>query len=199
MIESVTITAPARSLVTGGDPDASYNVPREDRFKSRPGRRKPDLDFIDAPDIAETAAALIERHGSRFGHLRGQFALRVAYRWKRAGGVGGGKATLGKCVKASGLLLAETGTDFYIWLGADHCEYFSLTAYQVEALVFHELLHTGDDDARKAKIRPHQFEGFIPELEVYGAWSTDLDLVGRAMQQLRLPLDAANGNGHGEL
>lgn len=171
-----------RRLIGGGIPDGQYYVPTLDRFKSDPGLADPDLDFVEAPDVEAIAVELIAEH-ARFAHLAGR---RVAYRWKRTGGKAGGKLTLGKCVKPSGLLRDETRADWFIWLAADNC--LGLTNWQIEALVFHELLHADEDEHGKRQLRPHDFEGFGPEIEHYGLWDAGLREAGRAVQALQLPL-----------
>ena len=183
-------------LVTGDNPPELYPVPETARFKSRPDLADPDLDFIPAPDVERIAAALIAADAGRFWHLTGAFPLRVAYRWKREGGADGGRATLGKCVKAAPLVKHFGEIDFVIWLAADHLLVSGFTRYQVEALVFHELLHTARVSG-KPKTVPHDAELFVAEVERYGLWKTDLDHVGRAVRQLQLPGLAANGYGEG--
>ncbi len=193
-MSATLLTGPrVRALVTGGDPDERYPVPSKDRFvvdawwdtlhgdDEEPERH----DFIAAADVERIAAGLIGRHDATFRHLG---ELGVAYRWKRAGGASGGKATLGKCVKTSGLVKHFGGVAFVIWLAADHCRRLRLTRWQVEALVYRELLHTDRDDKGKPTVAPCDFQGFAKEIEHYGLWQPDLALAGRAIQGLQLPL-----------
>lgn len=181
------------TLLTGGDPDEQYPAPSNDRFlvddwwdtPHGDDKEPPRHDFIAAADVERIAAALIARHDATFKHL-GELA--VAYRWKREGGDAGGKATLGKCVKTAGLVKHFGGVDFVIWLAADHCRSLRLTRWQVEALVYHELLHTERDEKGKPIVIPHDFAGFAKEIEHYGLWQPDLVLAGCAIQHLQLPL-----------
>lgn len=144
----------------------------------------PKLDFLPADDVRRLAERLIEQNES-FRHLRD---MRLEYRWKREGGKSKGKATLGKCIKATGLLRHFTQFDFVIWLAADHARDAFMTYRQVEALVFHELCHAGRDEQGRPSVEAHDFEGFGKELQVYGAWTSDLRIAERAFQQLRLDL-----------
>ena len=193
---------PRRELVTSGDPYALYPVPQEERFRGKPELAEPDRDYIPAPDLRRIAAALIAKHPGLFRHL-GEGQLQVAYRWKRSGGTSGGRATLGKCAKVSGAAKAfkeAADVAFLIWLAAEECRLGRRTAYQVEALLFHQLMHTAANDGKPAT-DPHDFEGFAKEVEIYGLWDEDLHRLGRAIQHLQLPLFALNGadgNGHGE-
>lgn len=135
--------------------------------------------FAEASTVAEIAGALLGRHGDRFGALRD---LEISYLWKREGGKAGGKPTLGACVKTSGLALYFGRADFVIWLAADHCQAAGLSAWQYEALVYHQLAHAGVDKKGKPTLYPHDFEGFRAELDQYGAWSQDLELMARYTQ-----------------
>lgn len=178
-----------RRLVTGGDPDDGYPTP--------PGRLWVDeltgevLDFLPAPDVEAIAAALIEAHPALFDHLP---RFRVAYRWKRAGGAEGPKARFGQCQKASGLVKHYGRVDFTIWLAADHVGDAALTRWQVEALIAHEMLHIERGTGAKSVIRPHDHEGFVDELRLYGPWQADLAQFVAAARQLPL-FDEGDGDG----
>lgn len=167
-------------LAQGGDPLADY---------------APVDDWREAPDIAAIANALIEAH-PRFRHLRRKA---IVYRWRREGGAVGGKDTLGKCVRVGGVNKVWSADDFLIWVAADHAEYYNLTAYQLEALVFHELCHASETEKGQPRIAPHDVTAFVAEVEEYGLWARDLDLFGRAaakaVEQLRLWDDEGEGEG----
>ncbi len=182
-----------RALVTGGDPDVRLGlIPGNEAFKSDPNRAEPDLDFAAAVYVERVASALIARHDTLFKHLR---ALKVEYLWRYAGGKSGGKATLGKCVRPSGLPKYYSEADFIVWLAADNCRAAFLDAYQLEALIFHELLHAAVTEKGKTAVAPHDAEVFIRGIEEYGLWMRDLAAVGRAVQGLQLPLFAAGEEG----
>lgn len=184
----------ARRLITGGNPAAPAGPPNEEDFVPRawldafPYRTPddddaPHDDYLPAPEVATIAHALIGEHRALFKHLD---EVEIDFRWKRRGGSSAGKVTLGKCIKVSGLTKVYTTATWTIWLAADHC--LTLDAYQLEALIFHELLHAEEDEDGKPTIAPHDFEGFGKEIEHYGLWKRDLVLAGRAVQSQQLPL-----------
>lgn len=163
-----------RRLITGGDPDRPALAPRADAFKLE-GK-----EFLPAPDIEAIAEALISHHAFPWAG-----EVIISYYWRDKGGTSQGKSVLGKCVKLSGLAKVGIGGDFVIWLAADTVRERGLTAWQLEAAIYHELLHVGwDDDADKPGVESHQFEGFLAELREYGAWHEDL----ASMTATQLPL-----------
>lgn len=106
-----------------------------------------------------------------FPELAAEKALTVHFAWKRLGGASGGNSILGKCVPVKGLTKHFAGdVDFVIWLAADHCADFGFDDRQVEALVFHELMHIEVLEEGNYRTRGHDCELFISELERYGAW-----------------------------
>lgn len=169
----------ARTLVTGGNPDKLFPVPPEEAFAEVEGP----VEYIEAPDVERVAAALIGTC-SEFSHLRERA---LVYLWRAEGGKTKGKATLGKCAKPSGLLKHFAEADFMVWLAADHVRGMQFSAWQVEALVYHELLHAGATDKGEPVLWPHDFEGFRPEVSRYGAWKPDLAEAAKSFQP-RLPL-----------
>jgi hypothetical protein len=162
--------------VTGGDPDQIYPVPAVEEFT------KANSEYLEAPELEKIAGKIIEVHVG-FSYLT---ELRVVYLWKEKGGTRLGKATLGKCQRPQGLLAKFCPADFIIWLGADHHRAFRSTRYQVEATVFHEMCHTGEDGDEEPVMEPHDYEGFVREVELYGLWRADLEKAHGAFKQLRL-------------
>ena len=157
-----------------------------ERFSGIPS----DEDFADqmwlpAPEIEKIADRLIE-HKQELVHIF-DHGFQIAYFWKREGGKQGGQAHIGQCRRLSGDLKAfAPGSDYMIWLAADHCRDMGMTMHQAEGFVFHELLHTGADDKGKAVIRPHDWQGFSAEVAHYGVYYDILQAAGAAFQQLRL-------------
>lgn len=136
------------------------------------------MDFARAAELRSLADELIERHPDLFDHLP---QMRIDYLWKREGGSSKGKATF---EKMSGLKGWYSSADFVIWLAYDHIKIAQFDAKQIEAVLFHEMLHVGEPDEETGTVscRPHDFEGFRDELAVYGFWNYDLKL----MRQLPL-------------
>ena len=180
MVSSLTQVWPAVDAETGEvhDPDEQYPLPPASRF-IEPGTIEV-RDFIPAPDIEAIAKMLTERH-EHLGWLKG---VRVSYLWRCKGGASGGKATFGQCQKASGLIRHYSGVSFVVWLAWDHCDTAAVTRRQVEALVYHQLLHADRTEKGKPAVAPHDFEGFTRELEVYGPWQADLQRMVKVSQQL---------------
>ena len=115
--------------------------------------------------------------------------------WKATGGKKGGQSTLGKCVVASGLVEFFGGCDWIIWLGADNCRLAEFGDYQIEALLYHELLHcelAEKGDTEIPAVRGHDFEGFGREIERYGFWRDSMERAKQAVQG-RLDMDLKGG------
>lgn len=152
-------------------------------------------DFCRAPELADIGRKLLNGPVS---HLNdGQ--LRIDYRWKLKGGSTGGNPTLGKCVKLSGAAKHYAGgADFLVWLAANWCEVEGFSDRQIEALVYHELLHITrtekeDKDGEtvvKYGVRGHDVEMFMAEMEQYGAWDRSLQRLEEVVRQLPLPMEA---------
>ena len=164
------------SCINGSKPRERFDVPGPNAFVDEDDATLI-YDFRHAPDIRDIARLLIKQRES-LKHLK---RVDIAYFWKREGGRSGGKATLGRCQKPAGLLKHYAEVSYIIWLAADWCRGFQLTNYQVEALIYHELLHT-EKKEDKLSLRPHDFEGFASELYHYGPWNADFESVHRALQ-----------------
>lgn len=164
----------------GGDPERGVQPPPAEAFVDEGGERTP---FLPAPELADLAAQLLARH-THLAHLLG---LEVVYLWKAEGGKSAGQDVLGKCQKPSGLLRHFSQADFVIWLAADHLRARLLSARQVEALLYHELLHTAIDDEGRPAVRGHDWAGFTREIEHYGLYLEDIRRIDQALRQTRLP------------
>lgn len=147
-----------------------YPVPAEDRFRG---------EYLDAPDLEALAEVVIERHrmdAPEMWHIR--------YLWKAEAT----KAAMGKCIKASGPLQHLTQADFVIWIAADIPRAESYTRHQVEAVLYHELLHvsvrTDKDGHEHPAVRDHDAEVFREELRDYGLYDATLQ---RTFGQLEFP------------
>lgn len=146
-------------------PGDRYPLPTDTRFIDERGRQH---DFLDAPDLEVIAATLFERHDMQIARYAG-----IRFLWKREQTA----TAMGKCIKASGPLKHATGVDWVIWLAADGPRAQGFTLRQVEALLYHELLHVGENEDGKPKARRHDAEIFRDELVAYGAWDRQLQFV----------------------
>lgn len=145
-------------------------------------------EFVRDERLDDLAHALI----AKWPELRWLDRWRVKVLWKRKGGKSAGDPTLGRMTLASGLLKYFSDTDFIVWLGADHCRDREFQPYQIEALLFHELLHCAvkpgeDEEDDKPTAKGHDAELFVGEIERYGAWMDNLKVVELAFRQDRLP------------
>lgn len=161
----------------------SEGVAVPNNFKSDDGQP---LEFAPAPNLAQIGRWLIDEC-DEFEPLAN---FEITYLWKKEGGTPGGRPLLGKASKTSGEVRYFAESDFIIWLAADHCRAFGLSGEQFERVMFHQLMHCEidlDGDVPKPKIRPHDVEMFIPELERYGPWTKELELLTNAAKQRTLP------------
>lgn len=188
-IRSLTISAAGKTFtIPGGasrdrdqrdaaqpDSDAPYPVPGVAAFTDPewiakggiPGTPDaPLLNFIDAPDLAALAATIIAANPRDFRHFREPFSLTVDYSWRREGGKKAGRYVLGTCAKVSGTEEKHTTATWKIVLNADILR--GRTNYQVEAVLHHELLHTGLTDKLKPTLIGHDVELFYRDIARYG-------------------------------
>ena len=141
-------------------------------------------EYLASVQLASLGAKLIEQY-PEISYLS---EYRINYTWRREGGTSGGKAVLGKCTVLSGYTRYLSEADFHVTLSADHCRDFGLATRQIEALLFHELLHaTFDPKSLKPRLRPHDIEMFLPEVQHYGLWTSDLKDAGDVFRQAELP------------
>lgn len=159
----------------------------------RPLKVPPDSAFGDdefsiSTALAARARVLAERHED-LDHLR---RMSLVYLWKKQGGKSKGRAIFGKTSKPSGLLRHFASADFVIWLAADHCRAAGYDDRQLEALLLHELLHTTvtepDENTGRGggpSLRPHDFEGFLAEIEIYGPITAELRLANERFEEFK--------------
>lgn len=178
-------------------PDTGYPATDDDESFTTPELRPPTAmafrngagedDFLESRELREMGDILIDRYGE-ISHLDD---VRITYLWKREGGKKNGKLQLGQCKKVSGLEKWYAKSDFIIWLATDHAKVLNMTPRQIEALLFHELLHAtyeeSEDGEATMKIRPHDVEMFADEVKRYGLWTTDLESVQETFRQARIP------------
>lgn len=171
-------------LVTGGNPEARPTIPRPSSFVNKTGEQ---TDFLNAPDIERIANALI----GTCADLDFLEEVRIRYRWRRKGQNKAGKIVLGYCQKLSGQLRDEMGGgDFQIVLNAENCALRDLRAWQLEALVYHELNHIAPPDEDDPESVPtligHDVEMFTAEVRRYGLWTNELRAARKAFDDLPL-------------
>ena len=173
---------------SGAPDDPYYGTPSPESFEEDDGSK---ASFLPADDLESMAEGLIEAHPEVFSALNG---AKINYLWKRTGGKAGGHAVFGKAVALPEIAkyLADMDRDtFAIWLAADNCQDYALTADQVKACLAHQLMHIFyDPDKDQYKLTGHDFEGFGTEVRLFGAWNGDLRMVGRQMSFLdKVPVE----------
>jgi hypothetical protein len=162
----------AKKLILGGDPEQPFKTPGDDVFEAG--------EYLDAPEIAEIGEALIAER-LVFESLR---ESPIVFLWKRKGAEKP-RRLLGKCQRPSGLLSHFAQAHFVVWPAANNCK--GLTAWQIEALIFHELKHAKVEDDKPISV-PHDWEGFAEELQRYGLWKSDMEPIAEAIgKTMKLP------------
>lgn len=174
---------PAQPAAVHGDVLTPLKVPSDSIFDD-------DSEYAMSSPLSQRARALISRHPEHFDHLR---RLSVIYLWRKTGGKSKGRVVFGKTSKPSGMLKHFSEADFVVWLAADHCRAAAFDDRQIEALLFHEMLHTAvtapDENTGRGggpTLVPHELEVFRAEVEIYGLWAPELKEVGPAFQQVSL-------------
>lgn len=162
-----------RELELPGDPQMPFIIPDLDL--------KPVVE--DDGQLKDMFRALLAHFPDKFGHL--EFA-RVDFLWKEKGGSSGGKDVLGKAKKPSGELRHYSKADIIVVLSVDHCMSRRFQNWQVLALLFHELRHTAVNSNGELALQGHEFEGFLDELEIFGAWNGPNENLIKTVQQMPL-------------
>lgn len=167
-----------KALVTGGNPEAPARIPEDRLFEDM------EQEFLPAKDIQQIAEALMAAYPDDLGHLA---PVTISYVWRRKGTKTCGKAVMGTCQRPGGLHRYHAKADFVVVIAANHCREMQMTAWQLEALVFHELSHADwDPEADKPAVRAHDAELFADEVRMYGLWRDDLIVAERAFAQMPL-------------
>lgn len=181
--EGATLGGPTkreRGRIVALERNYSTMVPSATEFERK--------DFLYVASLQEMGDGLI----AQWPELNFIASYEVRFLWKASGGRSGGAPKLGKCVLTSGLVEFFGGIDWVVWLSADWCREMEFGDEQIEALVYHELLHctTKGEDEEEPALRGHDFEGFAKEIERYGFWD-DTMRVARGAVQGRLALDVS--------
>lgn len=148
-----------------------WAVPHPDEFAGG--------EFLEDERLDELLEQVIDAY-PEFEWLSG-FRLRIL--WKRKG------SKLGVCSAASGLVRYFGKVDFVILLSANQVRERQFRPRQIEALVYHELLHCDEKgDERRPAIGEHDLEVFAGELKHYGAWRPPIEAMRRPFRELEAML-----------
>jgi len=155
------------------------HVPAEDSFGNEA--------FRPAPDLERLASRFMAEYPEKFKHIGN---VRLAVLWKGKGGKSRGQLRLGQCQKVSGLAKFWGENDFTIWLAADHLRGDSQE--RIANVLFHELLHIGeDDDTGEVILVGHDLEFFFDEVTERGLWRAELEQAAEVFRQMKLPFEPA--------
>lgn len=143
--------------------------------------------FRPAPDLERLASRFMAEYPEKFAHIGN---IRLAVLWKAKGGKSRGQLRLGQCAKSSGLAKYWGENDFTIWLAADHLR--GDTQERIASVLFHELLHIGeDDDTGEVILVGHDLEFFFSEVQERGLWRSELEQAAEVFRQLPLNFEPA--------
>lgn len=114
--------------------------------------------------------------------------VRIAYLFSDKVQKEKGKVVLGKTTKADPKVQYFGEVDFVLVFPAEL--WVKMTDAQKLAVVDHELTHcrveTDEDDQPVYSVRPHDFEGFLDEIDRHGFWTRDLKNLGETARQREL-------------
>lgn len=179
-----------KRCVLGVDPNAQFEIP----FVFG--------DFMEAPDLEEIGAALIATcdEFERIRWAMQETELKILYRWRKKAAKQADRYKAGTLQKAGGLVKHLADSEYIVQIAADANR--GATNWHMEALVYHELKHIkievkligSKEDAVPApdpKVRAHDLEMFLSEVDRYGLWRSDLERALATFQQAPLFADAA--------
>lgn len=182
---TATVEAKPKTCITGAAPEDLFKIP----FVFG--------DFQEAPDLKEIGDELIERY-DEFERLR--WAMRdegvtILYLWRKKASKNADRVKAGTLQKSAGLIKFLSHSRYVVQIAAD--ANFGATNLQMEALVYHELYHIkmevkivgkGEDavSVPDPKVRAHDLEMFLPEVERYGLWRGDLIRAQKTFEQAPL-------------
>lgn len=179
------IVSKERTSVLARDPDERFGVP----FCYG--------DFEEAPDLEMLGDALIETckefEDIRWAREEGEMA--ILYRWQKKASKSADRVVSGSLARAAGLVRHLSDSEYVIKIAAD-INYMA-TNWQMEALVFHELMHikinrqvVGKGEnivlVPELKVKAHDLEMFWAEVNRYGLWRRDLEQAQKTFEQAPL-------------
>lgn len=131
-------------------------------LKPRPKR----AEYADSPEVQELAEEVIKsRNMIDASQARIKYLFKISEKSRYAG----------KCGKADKKWNFLTGFDYVVEVW--HPWWSDATNFEREALMFHELSHIIRVETKKGikwAIREHTIEAFHEEVDIYGAWSPQL-------------------------
>jgi len=141
--------------------------------------------YLELKDLEPLAEQVMEEYSSDLQDVYGQ-PCRIKYLAKSSKK----SQFLGKCCKASGHWKHMTNFDYVVIVWETFWK--NATEFQKKALLFHELSHIKLEEKENPegdleiswKLKKHDAEIFISELEMFGAWHEPLDGVVSVCKEL---------------
>ncbi len=149
-------------------PEDPYPVPPHIAFEDADTGRS--WEYMDAEDLQQLGDDLIAEFPIHLGQADD---WDIEYVWRAKGTKAKGQNRLGYVKRVSGELAYYAPHDFLVVVAADFCTELGFTFHQMRALMFHELMHVGTNEAEPS-LHPHDAEVFFAELKEFGAWRADL-------------------------
>ena len=168
------------AILSPYDPTDPYPVPFDHAFVDPEDEQANELlDFIVADDLQAICERIIS-HKEYEKYFYGLSAAKIKYLWARKKSTN--RAT---CAKPSTTVRYLTdGLDYVVTAYAMNLRNRT-TWRDMEAIMFHELLHTGwDSEKGKFTLRKHDRELFVAEFREYGAWDSSLQAIAYEVRQL---------------
>lgn len=138
-------------------------------------------EYLEAPELEAIGKALID----------GDFELgalvnrEVLYFWKHTSGTSRGKGIMGRLEVPGQLFRKYKPASYVLWISADRVRKENYTPMQMQAQVYHLLLHAEIKMNGKAGLTGPTILAFPEEIEKFGAWQNDLRKGERAMDASR--------------
>lgn len=162
-------------LFTEGAPDEVFDIPSDEKFLEE------SLNFLPAGETIGRFYKTLLFNFTEFDFLE---KAHIKLLWKLKGGKSSGNEILGRLQKPTGLLWHFSQCDYVVWFAADHCRSRQFTNWQMTALLYHELKYAAQDDNGNFAVRGHEFEGFVDEIKLFGAWKDSMKPIIYAARKL---------------
>ncbi len=136
------------------------------------------MEYVMSPEMKVIADKVIAEN-DELAHLRGG-SVRIGYQIGSGQRKHGDMFVFGDCTKATAKTKAFSNVDFVITFYAPNVE--NLKGWQLERLMFHELLHIGYAGEDALSINPHDIGDFRACIEKWGIdWlgTGDVEHVGK--------------------
>ena len=169
-------TLPERTLAADLVSDEAFPLPDIEEFY---GEFLPD-------ESLDALLAAIRGHFHAFDRFRG---LNIKIFWQNDAGKEEGRIKIGSSSKQNSITRYLANVDWVIFVNHKAAAQYGLTNWQMEACVFHQLMHIEvehEGDAIKLKTHPHDIGLFHAEVINYGAWYFDLKNTARSFEQAGL-------------